>query len=114
MTLLQIAIACNSSDHLLTRPLQEGLDLLKRSENDSAVTEKDSRHDDEQSATDHGSSSKRGYTFDLPSDNSIIVTEEQLRSLGTVQQHLWKALRFKIQRFFVPNVTTPQVGLIYD
>jgi hypothetical protein len=59
-----------------------------------------------------GALPKRGVSYDLPNDNSLGVTEDQLASLGSIQQQLWKALRFKIQRFFVPNVTTPQVGRI--
>lgn len=53
---------------------------------------------------------KRGYSFDLPSDGSIKVTEEQLKTLGSIREHLWKSLRFKLQKFFVAHVTTPQVG----
>lgn len=68
------------------------------------------QYDEHPPSTDHGSLPKRGYSYDLPHDDSMNVTDEQLRSLGAIQQHLWKALRFKIQRFFVPNVTTPQVG----
>lgn len=54
--------------------------------------------------------SRRGYSFDLPSDGSMSVTEEQLTALGSIRLHLWKSLRFKLQRFFVVNVTNPQVG----
>jgi hypothetical protein len=136
VTLLQIAIACNSADRLLTRPLQEGLDSLKKPEttgsSSAAVTVASSSsrdmnptypspaaaggRDEEQQHSQHqqshtGSLPKRSVSYDLPNDSpSLSVTEEQLTSLGTIQQHLWKALRFKIQRFYVPNVTTPQVG----
>jgi hypothetical protein len=135
VTLLQIAIACNSADRLLTRPLQEGLDSLKKPETTgsssaAATVASSSSRDmnptypspaaaggrDEEQHSQHqqshtGSLPKRSVSYDLPNDSpSLSVTEEQLTSLGTIQQHLWKALRFKIQRFYVPNVTTPQVG----
>jgi hypothetical protein len=53
---------------------------------------------------------KRGYSFDLPSDGSMAITEDQLTALGSIRLHLWKSLRFKLQKFFVANVTNPQVG----
>jgi hypothetical protein len=136
VTLLQIAIACNSADRLLTRPLQEGLDSLKKPEENVAATKSSNppatkssnppatqqissssdyqqahsspRHEDHSSSAN--SADQRGYSYDLPSD--VTVTEEQLKALGTIPPHLWKGLRYKLQRFFVPNVTTPQVGFI--
>ena len=132
ITLLQIAITTNGDDRTLIRPLQEGLDVIKRPEDNIIVHTENEHYNTSTTTTDQPSSinnsssdqhdnnnaqvpesgvlPKRSFSFDLPGDGSMKITEEQLKALGSFREHLWKSLRFKLQRFFVANVTTPQVG----